>query len=667
MLPPFLTRRRMIGSTSIITAALPTAAQGVDLKDFGAREGQNIAPALSRALEAGGGAPIFIGPGEFHLDTAFVYRNRDKFESSSRAPGLILIGSGSRRTVINCTAAGEAAIEVAQERPFRFTLGGRLEGFTLNGNPRAAKQDGIRLSGAWNYTITDVEVTGFTGNGLSIPWREDLHWELKDVEIVAGSKQARRSRKGGLSDAVALHGGLRIFGEGIATGATIERMIDENTVEMSAPATQSGTRSLRFVGNVDAFQSLVEVRFCRFLANRGWGLWGGAGIAALITWEGTEAALNGTGGVFCGGNGWNIAGGAIYSNEGVGLVVDRVSGGPTMLNVERIEFDSNKGGHVWLKEIRTASFERCRFISHYLPSERSHVPEVGFIIGNSPATRLAHGVILKGCQFRAPPDEPAPYSAIRFGATGGYRHIEVLDSPWITRAPHHRLFEGEPDPATNVLVREDGVTTYASRTARAWAILEKGPAQRIGPNASVELLFERLQGSLAGGASVQRILKAKAVAGSNQLELNEAVRGLKAGLPVTALGADALAQDSTIVGIQGKSIQISTAATTGGEFELLVGGLRTPYAQVYEIDASVTLEGVTPGSTIELAVTVAGQIVRKSILAAGTSSRQSATIRALLQIPAGARIGLTLRQDGRADVSAIAGPLGGALSMIAAT
>src|SRR5476649_48078 len=99
MLPPLLSRRGIIGGAGLVAASLPTAAPAVDLKDFGARPGQNIAPALAKAVQEGGGAPISIGPGEFRLDTPFTYFNRDRLKTSSRGPGLVLVGSGSHRTV----------------------------------------------------------------------------------------------------------------------------------------------------------------------------------------------------------------------------------------------------------------------------------------------------------------------------------------------------------------------------------------------------------------------------------------------------------------------------------------------------------------------------------------------------------------------------------------
>lgn len=381
----------MLGTAGIVTASLPGSAAAIDLKDFGGKEGQDIGPALERAVESGGGAPITIGPGEYWLGKPFVYRNRDKFLTSSRGPGIVLVGSGSQRTIIQCVAQGPAAIEVAQERPYRFTTGGRFEGFSLRGNPKALAQDGLRLSGAWNYTIADVDIVGFTGHGLSIPWREDLRWALNDVEIVAGSKVAHRRNKDGFTDDTGLTGAMRIFGPGIPAGATISRLVDGQTLEMSASATQTGTYTLEFVGNVDAFQSIVELNGCRFLGNDGWGLWGGAGIGAAVSWIQTEAAQNRTGGVFCGGNAWSLRGGSINTSEGVGLLVDRVpgGGGPLMLNVERIEFDSNTGGHVWLKQMSGASFQRCRFISHYSASTGKHRPEIGLIIGNTPVNGLA--------------------------------------------------------------------------------------------------------------------------------------------------------------------------------------------------------------------------------------------------------------------------------------
>jgi hypothetical protein len=665
MRPPFLTRRGMIGGAGI-AASVPVRASGVDLKEFGGRPGEDIGAALSRALEQGEGAPINIGPGEFHLETPFVYRTWNRLPYSSRAPGLILIGSGSQRTIIDCMARGEAAIEIAQDSAYRFTVGGRLEGFTLRGNPKAPHQDGLRLSGAWNYTISDVEVTGFTGNGLSMPWREDLHWKLEDIEIVSGSKIARRRTKDGFSDATGLIGGLRMFGPGIAPGTAISRLVDETTLEMSVPATKSSIQTLEFVGNSDAFQSIVDLTRCRFVANEGWGLWGGAGIGADVSWFRTEVALNEAGGVFCGGSGWNLSGGAIFSNGGVGLLVDRVSSCPMLLNVERMEFDGNSSAHVWLKEVSTATFEHCRFISHYDSSEHRHRPETGLIVGNTPATRVARGIELKGCQFRSPPNEPSNYSAIRFGSPGGYHHVDIIEPGWITRASHHRLFQEEPDPGANVLVREDGATSFASSAARAWAVMERRSSQKIAPGRMVDLIFDRLQGDLAGNASAQRFVLARAVRGSNEIELKEPVPALKVGEPVLDTTGGFVADGSSILVASGRQLQISSLATASGEFGILIGGLRVPYAHVYEIDASVTLEGAGAGVAVELALTVNGRIARKSTLAAGAVSRQTATMRALLPLEAGVRVGLRVGQDGPTEITAVSGPEGGGFSIIVA-
>lgn len=670
MLPPLLTRRGVIASGGIVAASLPFDAAGVDLKDFGAQEGKDIAPALNRALQEGGGAPIHIGPGEFRLESPFVYHNREKLGSSSRVAGLVLVGSGARRTVIECKAQGGAGIEVEQELPYRFTVGGRLEGFTLTGNPKAPNQDGLRLSGAWNYLISDVEVIGFTGHGLSLPWREDLHWELGGVEIVADSRIAkRRIDIGGFHEDMRIWGGLRIFGHGIAPGATISRLIDETTLELSAPATDSGTRTVELVGNPDAFTSIVEIHRSAFMDNDGWGLWGGAGVGATVTWVESQVARNKMGGVFCGGNGWSFFGGEIDNSDGVGLLVDRVPGGgvPVMLKVERIEFDSNTGGHVWLKEILTATFEQCRFISHYAPDRRLHRPEIGLIIGNNPTTRVTRNVELKGCQFRAPPVGPEKYAGISFGASGSYRHVDIIDPVWIARAPQHRLFDNEPDLDANVRVREDGLTSYAGRTARAWAILERRADQRIAPGRMTELLFDQVQGTLAGGAGEQRLVRARATANGTRLELEEEAPGIKPGMPISDASGRALIGGTRILAAQGRQIEISAPATANGEFSALVGGLGIPYAQLYEIEACVTVEGAVAGSAIDLALAVNGQIVRKCTAAAAGIPRQTATIRALLPLAAGVRVSLLLEHDGPRDIVATQGAEGGALSLIAAT
>jgi hypothetical protein len=667
MAPPVFRRRNVLVGSGVVAASFPTVARAIDLADLGAQPGEDISAALARGLREGDGAPLALGPGVFKLASPLVYSNEDRLLKSSRAPGLVLLGSGQRSTVIEFTGDGAAAIQVTQRHPYRFTLGGRLEGFTLKGNPRAAQQDGIRLSGAWNYNLKNLDVVDFGGHGLSIPQRDDLRWELDHVELKAGSPILRRSVKPGFSDDSGLVGGMQVFGPGVPAGAVIARIIDENALQMSAPASESGEQSLQFVGNPDAFESIVEVADCRFLNNRGWGVWGGAGVAATISWTRSEAALNHSGGVFCAGNGWLFQGGAIYSNTGIGLVVDRVFGGPQILKAERVEFDSNSEAHVWLKEISTAVFERCRFLSHYFPDQKANRPEIGLIIGNDPATRLTRGVELKGCQFRAPPNNAANFAGIRFGAPGSYRNIEFVDCPWIARAPHHRFFDNDPHPSGGIAVREEGVTARADRTQRAWTVMEKNSSQKIPSGERVQVLFERVQGALAGGASAHRIVRAAATQDNAEFRLDATQDGLKPGMPVTEYGGTSLPPDSVIVVAQGDRLQASSTSSRNGDLRLLVGGLRIPYSQPYRIDATLEVTGATPATTLELALTVDGRLTRRTIVPGSAIERQTLSLQVLLPLERGARIDLHLRHDAPGEIVVSGSPAAGTLSLIAAT
>jgi hypothetical protein len=249
--------------------------------------------------------------------------------------------------------------------------------------------------------------------------------------------------------------------------------------------------------------------------------------------------------------------------------------------------------------VTSVAFDRCRFISHYSPGLEAARPEIGLIFGDTPPAGFVRGVEIRGSLFRAAPGEPGNFSAIRFGPRGSYRHIEISDSPWIERAPRHRLFENEPDPDANVVLREDGITAYAGRTPRAWAVLEGGGAQKVPPGGPAELRFASVQGGLAGGATV-------------------------------------------------------------------TGGVRIPYRQVYEIDASVSVEAAAAGSAIELILTVDGRNVRKSTFAGAGIARQTATLRALLALEAGGKIGLHIAHNGGHEITVGGGADGRSLSVIAA-
>jgi hypothetical protein len=654
------------GVGAAATAAISLPANAVDLAEFGGRPGEDISEALTRALVDSGGAPVYIGPGEYRLDSPFVFHNRDKLGEWSRVQGPILIGAGSRRTIIRSNNDAAAAMEVAQEAPYRFTIGGRLEGFTLRGNPRAPKQDGLKLSAAWNYQISDVWIEGFTGNGVSIPYREDLHWKVRDFETTAGSKIARRNAKGGFNEDTGVWGSLRIFGSGIPAGTTVVKMIDETSLEMSAAATETAIRTVEVVGNTDAFQSILMFTYCYFTDNHGWGIWQGSGHSMAVSWNWTEATRNKTGGVYCSGCYWKFMGGGITVNEGPGFVVERPTGSAQAQNIhfDMFEFDFNRDGHVVLRDVTAIAFDRCRFISHYSPASGRARPEIGVIVSDTPAAGFVRNVSIRNSFFRSSPYEPGMYCGVRFGPAGSYRNIEIIDSPWIAKAPHHRLFENEPDPTANVVLREDGITAYAGRTPRAWAVLERGGAQKVAAGAPVELLFESVQGGLAGGATPHRIAEATAVAGSDQLELGAALPSLNPGLP---LAGSALAEGSTVARATGRTVRLSKPARDSGTFRLLIGGVSVPYGQVYEIDASATVRGATVGSAIDLILTVDSRTIRKTTIPGAEIARQTLSLRALLPLAAGARVRLLVGHDGGGLITVDGGPDGRSLSLIAAT
>ena len=183
--------------------------------------------------------------------------------------------------------------EVVQEFPYRFTIGGRLEGFTLRGNPKAPEQDGgSGYRPAWNYSLADIWVTGFSGDGLSMPWREDLKWKLDGVEITASSKIARRFAKerfyGG-------YGPSDVFAAFLVPeshrGLLSPAWSTSTHVRCRLRATESGIRTIEIVGNPDAFGSLVTLDRCYFMANGGWGISGRLGIGSTVSWNSTEAAF----------------------------------------------------------------------------------------------------------------------------------------------------------------------------------------------------------------------------------------------------------------------------------------------------------------------------------------------------------------------------------------
>ncbi len=660
-----LTRRGALAAG--VAAPAAALAEPVRLADFGIREGMDIGPALQRAIDATGGAPVVVPAGRYRIETPVVVkagaRGRGDDLSVSRQPGPTIVGAGTKRTTIDCAVTGGAPFMIDQARPYAFTVDSRIEGMTLNGVAGVAGQDGIRLSGAWGCTLEDVEIVGFSGHGVSAPWREDLGWTLTGIVLEAGSTLARRAA--GLGTVTGVTAGHRVRGPGIAPDTRVARMVDYTTIELTRPADASMVSDLLFVGNSDAFQTILTTRACRFVGNRGWGIHGGAAIGLTLEWIACEAQGNRAGGLYCAGTGWRLSGGAVYDNGidgGCGLKVERVWGSPAMLRIDNIEFDSNYGTQVWLKDAHTVAFTQTRFISHYYDDTRDIRAPAGVTLGDPGGQGAATRVRFDQCHFRSPLVPPGAYACVRFGRRGTYDAIDLTDSFWISRQPGHRFFESPPASDATVTVREAGRVVFASRPTRVAIVLEKAERQAIPPGVATEIVFDRMVAGDAPSTPARESSIEVDVSGIRATGID--VAAPRRALPVVAVADQGAFASATIAPADGTGWGLSSAVPAG-RHRVVVGGAVAPHGDVYEIEASLTLEGGSLQAVARLAVTVGDRVRRQMSWTLTGAAPTTISIRAVVPVSAEARIGLRLWHDAAASVTVVGGPESGGFSVLA--
>ena len=301
---PLIGRRQfMVGAAAVGGASV--LGDHVDLRDF-TPHGDGSAddgPAIQRAIDQAAGRAVWLPPGRYLITTPIRYVGR----ADGHAPGLQLVGAGQNATIFDCQVRGAPALFIDQGRAYLFTRDGRIEGIRFAGRPDVPEQEGIRLSGAWNYRLSNLQIDGFSSHGLSSPWREDLKYPLEGLVLEQGSPTVRSA--GGLLTNSGLSGSERVSGPGISAGTVIKRILDDKTLLLSQPATESGTQTLHFVGNSDAFQSILRIEDTRIINNGDWGIWGGAAIGLTCKMSNIEVENNKAGGIYCAGMGWRIVGG----------------------------------------------------------------------------------------------------------------------------------------------------------------------------------------------------------------------------------------------------------------------------------------------------------------------------------------------------------------------
>ena len=490
---PLVARRQFL-LTAAAAGGGAILGDHIDLRDFTPR-GDGSAddgPAIQRAIEQAAGRAIWVPPGRYLVETPIRYVG----QVNRHAPGLQLIGAGQGNTIFDCRVAGGPALFIDQAAPYFFTKNGRIEGIRFAGQPGTPGQEGIRVSGAWDYRLANVQIDGFSSHGISAPWRDDLTWPMEGIETEKGSPIIHS--RGGFITSGAVYSATHVSGPRIPKGTSISRIVDDKTIILSQPATETGGGTLRFVGNSDAFQSILHIEDTSIVRNGGWGIWGRAAVGLICRMWNIDVGLNKGGGIYCGGNAWRIVGGSITDNGadgGCGFMAERITGPPEILHIEAIEFDGNYNANLWLRACSAATVYHCRFISHYQPAENAIRAPVGVVIGDpaGEALRIARDISIDECVFRAQYSYTHAYTGIRLGAPESYSNIDILDPYWLTLSAGHHKIEGNPATGSFVHMRKTAAPPSRSDAPRALGVLEKTVDQKLARGRAIQIAFERVR------------------------------------------------------------------------------------------------------------------------------------------------------------------------------
>jgi len=140
-----------------------------DVRHYGAiGDGRTDASvAILEAIAATHGGPIVFPTGTFLITQSIVWSS---LPAGDHNPGLRMTGAGPGKTIFDCQVANGACIDIRQPKTFLFSKDGLISGIELRGNfAKIANQTGLQVRGAWDYTLEDLVIRGFSGDGIRCP------------------------------------------------------------------------------------------------------------------------------------------------------------------------------------------------------------------------------------------------------------------------------------------------------------------------------------------------------------------------------------------------------------------------------------------------------------------------------------------------------------------
>jgi hypothetical protein len=132
------------------------------ISDFGALGTSDDSPVFQIALDAAkaDNHALSVPPGTFQLGSQLNYVTSS---TNPLTPGLILVGEGAEKTVLNSTHTGPT-LNIGTNTPYKFQRHGIIEGMSFTG-----PGTGIKLSSAYHYQLNGLQIAGKTLYGIHIP------------------------------------------------------------------------------------------------------------------------------------------------------------------------------------------------------------------------------------------------------------------------------------------------------------------------------------------------------------------------------------------------------------------------------------------------------------------------------------------------------------------
>lgn len=133
--------------------------------------------------KARGDSLIQLDEGIYEINAPIELSTQD---SNKARKSLKIIGAGMNRTIINSAITDGSYCFThtqtsEQAKAYSFSRGLEIRDLTIKGFKNVANCGGIKLMGAFFYTIKNVEILNMKQNGIFIPYDSNLNASLKDI------------------------------------------------------------------------------------------------------------------------------------------------------------------------------------------------------------------------------------------------------------------------------------------------------------------------------------------------------------------------------------------------------------------------------------------------------------------------------------------------------